>query len=102
MKGIENGSKPSIEKDSAAVHYRSGKHDKRAARWQWNQESVAAEKEHDLGIRNVTVTDKFKIKEINQDLMCKEHLPQKAPLFHRSQVKVNPAGGYRGPWRFVL
>jgi len=32
MKGIENGSKPSIEKDSAAVHYRSGRHDKRAAR----------------------------------------------------------------------
>ena len=65
MKGIEEESKPSVQKDSAAVHYRYGRHEKRTAMWQWNQESVAAEKEHDLGIRNVTVTDKFKIKEMN-------------------------------------
>lgn len=101
MRGIAEESRPSVQKDSAAVRCRNGRHEQRTAIWQWNQGSVAAEKEHDLGIRNVTVTDKFKIKEKNEGLMCKEHLPQNPPLFHRSQVKVNPAAGYRSPRRFM-
>lgn len=78
MKGKEEGRSPSAQKDSAAVYYKNGRCKPRTAICQWQQENVAAEKEHDLGIRNVAVTDKFTIKEMNQSLMCKEHLPQKS------------------------
>lgn len=99
MKGAKEGSKPSFLKDSAAVHYRNGRHENSCmavepGEW-W------CRKRGWLDIRNTTATHRLKIKEMYQGLTCKENLPHKTPLLHRFQVKGNPAGDDRSSRRFM-
>lgn len=83
MKGAEEGSKPSFLNDSAAGHYRNGRHEDSCmavgpGEWRCRKGGW-------WSIRDITVTN-----EMNQGWTCKEDLPQKTPLFHRSQDKGNP------------
>lgn len=57
MKGAEEGSKASFLKDSAAVHYRNGRHENSCMALEPGE--WGCRKRGWLGIRNVTMTHRF-------------------------------------------